>query len=583
MALPTPYFCCAAIWLWLVFCALPLSAHADDTVNRTAWNSANPEVQQLIQLTRHERDTYHSQGTIIAELGDTKLEHLVEDLVGVVEARGLTGFDCEDLEQLAVQITNGDPYTERRAEQLWRADRQISLWLRQLVDEYAARQKIVRRWRQTLRSNGELEDETATQVLDLIPEQQTRCRRALASAASDFGIWLGRYVSNQQSLGYDPYDPRYLHADLQAIESDAIREQIANQWYRAPQESVGERVVRYPLRLVGRTMGYTIGDTLRSFTHLLRAPFAVSDPAQVRSHLVESPLNVFDFTNRSISNVGASVKELRNAFGRQSKRMQICRQDLGTYEGYSLLGTFFDSGRHVQLFIDQDGTEEGYHDCVPAIILTDEPESVVVERLIYIEENRKFFSEFNYSTWWRNCGEEVKGSLHLAGAAGPDFSNMGIGAEFGESFLCGGYTFAPERGEEIERLTRDIERHILFVRKLITDIEAGEGMAFPTYAYFRSNSSKNLWNVGADVRLQALISLLRSNDAVTDALVRAQTLHALTSPITLLFDENADGSWSAKPHLQEHIAQMVQELTDEDIAWLRDYFPAVADVATELI
>lgn len=291
-----------------------------------------------------------------------------------------------------------------------------------------------------------------------------------------------------------------------------------------------------------------------------------------------SALNPFGLLNSLVSDVGALAKGHRYVNQRVSSRIQICTGNLGlTNSGSATLEALLNPFDHVGVLIDgsemfEDPGGGGIDtvaahngaDCSPVPILSQEPESVVIERLTYIADRLGF----NYSFVAENCGYFTREVLDAAGLAYPILPNLGIGAEIPLS-----PNLEKTRAErqqvraDLDRYQSEADEHLDDFRKVISSISANR---VPDVAFSDQLpvDPKNP-DVHAMVpfSLDAYLELVSIASRSSNPAVRDWVKSSLLEFFDLKRYGPAIANRSKSPSGRNAINLLFEGLTWEDVAW----------------
>ncbi|MCP4913310.1 MAG: hypothetical protein GY909_09330 [Oligoflexia bacterium] len=354
---------------------------------------------------------------------------------------------------------------------------------------------------------------------------------------------FGRYLSDNS---FSEERNEYCEPLIAFTEGNARR--LRDVW-GTENEGFWERLFKYPFRLVYHTVDRTVGG---------RTVGAVGDLA--RGQYQDSIVNPLMTAHNITMDVGHLATAPIDAAFPSTNRIELCTSNLI----YNFMrGSEFTSGEralaalnptlHVGVVIDdqyetRDALMEGSSgtlrnaeieadlDCVDLSIRSNEPESVVLERLRCLNETFGGAMGWDdYSLFGYNCGGYTRDILEAAGLSMPIGINFGVGSVFRSR--------SDEMDRHLETSVEYCENHLRLSRLMINALE-NESLTDQLLESFehsvlnppKGTGHGGLYSPSPDLLLQLMISSARSDN--NEDLNRVQSL--LESIMTRSYSRGGD-------------------------------------------
>jgi hypothetical protein len=319
-------------------------------------------------------------------------------------------------------------------------------------------------------------------------------------------------------------------------------------------ESVQKKAVYFLPRLFSRPIVATLNGQVSHGVHnLFKVPVSLGKKKYAESYLrfTNSIANPLPLVNSTISDVGGILKSPFYSTSRYTQRVNVCASVVSSFY-------FVDPSLHIEIAIDgkdEGGADIRFKNCQPVPILSNEPESVVIEKLVWIKQRFNLpISLFNY-----NCGAITKDKLGLAGLGFPIFPNLGIGNEFG---------FGRHFSSEYRKyLKSDLNSSMGYWRTVFSEFEKGN-----TVLDERTFRQKLAEDHSSDFYLQLIFSAARGKNKNNRELLLAP---AIDQRFLNTYGQEKNGNFILYRKFNSRIKRITAHLDKEGQEWIKNIYPRV--------
>jgi hypothetical protein len=365
---------------------------------------------------------------------------------------------------------------------------------------------------------------------------------------------------------------------------DSLAPSTQKLWFD-PDESAGKKATLFAPRLLGRPVfelfkGKTVHRVLNTGMGVEYVAKALDGDqedgltcAGYRS--ADGLLNPGGTLNDLIADTAFLAKSPTYSTSGLSNRIQVCTENLSTAASSTLTkGHPLDPMMHVGVMIDHgvygtadpagssgmlaDALSKGGIRCYPAPNLSNETQSVAIERLECANSNYSF----DYRFMTNNCGSYTADILKIAGLGFPDLPNAGVGLL--------NRTQKRKRDAEMKKTKDFCDMHMQNFKDAIGALEEGKPLSSDNQSVIKSAYSD-------DAKIQLAISASRSNNSTARQFVQSVLKDESGTPNSYFVHDSKDPDFmQVRRPMRKHLQEMFSGLTPNQRQWLSESFPWMA-------